>query len=115
MWVYSGRRGVHCWVSDKAARQLSGEERRSVVAYLEVIKGGHGVSRKVNLPTKSSLHPSLVYAFSNTINCSRAGVVLEQYFEKTLLKSQNILGDVEQWTKVLELISDKSNSHLHIA
>lgn len=84
MWVYSGRRGnsiqytfiffgVHCWVSDKEARQLNSEGRRAVVSYLEVIKvnrlinlngnqkGGASVNRKLNLPIgKVPLHPSMV-------------------------------------------------------
>ena len=31
------RRGVHCWVSDKAARELSVEGRAAIVEYLSVI------------------------------------------------------------------------------
>jgi DNA primase small subunit len=38
MWVYSGRRGVHCWISDERARKLTQEARRALVSYLEVIK-----------------------------------------------------------------------------
>ena len=58
LWVYSGRRGVHCWVSDERARKLSAESRRAMINYLEVIKGGESVAKKVNL--KGALHPSLV-------------------------------------------------------
>jgi DNA primase catalytic subunit len=38
MWVYSGRRGVHCWISDERARKLSSEARRAIVSFLEVVK-----------------------------------------------------------------------------
>ncbi|KAF9438502.1 hypothetical protein BGZ76_007485 [Entomortierella beljakovae] len=38
LWVYSGRRGVHCWVADERARVLTNEQRKAIVSYIEVIK-----------------------------------------------------------------------------
>lgn len=35
-WFYSGRRGVHAWVSDKSARMLTDEGRSAVARYFEV-------------------------------------------------------------------------------
>lgn len=57
MWVYSGRRGVHCWVCDEGARKLDNEGRKAIVSFLDIIKGGAQMARKVKLP--STLHPSL--------------------------------------------------------
>jgi len=35
-WFYSGRRGVHAWVSDESARMLSNEARSAIANYFEV-------------------------------------------------------------------------------
>ncbi|MHA1615889.1 MAG: DNA primase small subunit [Candidatus Njordarchaeales archaeon] len=34
VWVYSGRRGVHAWVLDKEAKELSEEAREAVAVYV---------------------------------------------------------------------------------
>jgi DNA primase catalytic subunit len=57
LWVYSGRRGIHCWISDPAALALTDDQRRAIVSYLEVVKGGAKMDKKVNL--HRPLHPSM--------------------------------------------------------
>ena len=57
MWVYSGRRGAHAWVSDKRARNMDDQKRKALAGYLEVIKGGAQSGKKVNV--KRPLHPHL--------------------------------------------------------
>ncbi|KAI9199293.1 uncharacterized protein BJ171DRAFT_219900 [Polychytrium aggregatum] len=94
LWVYSGRRGVHCWVCDARARKLTAEQRRSIVSYLEVVKGGDKAGKKVNLRNG---HPSL----------SRAQKVLERHFEQTVLEDMGILDGPNTWTKILDMISNE--------
>ncbi|RUO96978.1 hypothetical protein BC936DRAFT_141183 [Jimgerdemannia flammicorona] len=94
LWVYSGRRGVHCWVCDERARKLTNDSRKSIVQYLEVIKGGAQQAKKVKLPT--ILHPSL----------KRSLGILKEHFEGLVLNNQRVLDEPENWNKVLQIVPD---------
>ncbi|KAI7855609.1 hypothetical protein BDC45DRAFT_505452 [Circinella umbellata] len=94
LWVYSGRRGVHCWVSDERARKLDNESRKAIVGFLEIIKGGAEMSRKVKLPP--ILHPSL----------SRSLEIVKPYFGSLVLDAQGVLDTPDEWNKVLDFIND---------
>ncbi|RKP36556.1 DNA primase, p49 subunit [Dimargaris cristalligena] len=100
MWVYSGRRGVHCWVSDEQARQLGNDGRRAIVGYLEVIRGGSNQERKVNLPAQ--LHPHLIRSYG----------IVRQHFADLVLNQQEVLREPEQWQRILRIIPDEDPSGL---
>ncbi|KAI8332143.1 hypothetical protein BC941DRAFT_437616 [Chlamydoabsidia padenii] len=95
LWVYSGRRGVHCWVSDERARKLDNESRKGIVGYLEVVKGGAEMARKVRLP--STLHPSL----------ERSLEIIKPYFIPLILERQGVLDTKDQWQKMLNILADE--------
>ena len=65
LWVYSGRRGIHLWISDKEAMELTDDERRALVNWMTVIQGGKETLKKVNVRLGSKpLPPSIQYVHS---------------------------------------------------
>ena len=62
LWVFSGRRGIHCWICDDFGRGMKGEVRASIMDYLSVNLGNEMNSNRVSLPDK--IHPALKRAFS---------------------------------------------------
>ncbi|KRZ18725.1 DNA primase small subunit [Trichinella zimbabwensis] len=97
LWVYSGRRGVHCWVADKEARNMNNEERSAVAEYISVVMGGEGQKKKVFLNEESVLHPVI-----------QRGLVVASNIFPVLLKEYSWLNSQESWEAMLKLIPDKT-------
>lgn len=49
LWVYSGRRGVHCWVADDCARALTNEGRSAVADYFGLVSGNDNQAKKASV------------------------------------------------------------------
>jgi len=84
VFVYSGRRGVHCWVCDKAARKLSNEHRSAVAEYLTLVASGQNKVRADLKQFCDELHPMVLEAHK----------ICEHYFKDDpngVLASQDIL------------------------
>uniref|UniRef100_A0A3B4A5T4 DNA primase n=1 Tax=Periophthalmus magnuspinnatus TaxID=409849 RepID=A0A3B4A5T4_9GOBI len=94
LWVYSGRRGIHCWVCDEAARKLSVAARSAVAEYLSLVKGGEDTVKKVIL--SDPIHPFIKESLT----------VVERYFSRYALHEQDILGRKETLDKVLALVPE---------
>jgi DNA primase small subunit len=57
LWVFSGRRGIHCWVCDPNAMLLEDQARKAIVQYLSVVTGSEGPESSA--PVTYPLHPLL--------------------------------------------------------
>ncbi|KAH9852332.1 prim-pol domain-containing protein [Lenzites betulinus] len=95
LWVYSGRRGIHLWISDREALELTDEQRRALVGWLTVIQGGKEMHKKVNVRQGAKpLPPSLASAYKT----------LEPVFHDLVLEDQNCFESEEGWEALLHLV-----------
>lgn len=99
LWVYSGRRGIHLWISDPQAMDLTDDQRRALVSALTVVEGGKEMVKKVNVRmSNKSLPPSLWGALS----------ILRTLFNPLVLDDQDCFGSEEGWETLLQLVPDRA-------
>lgn len=96
LWVFSGRRGIHCWVCDSSARQLDQLQRGAVAEYLQIVTGGENQGKKVSIPG-DKMHPSI----------SRAVEIIGKQF-LSLVEEQDFFETEEGTANVLATIKDDS-------
>lgn len=119
LWVYSGRRGIHCWISDEEAFSLPDEARKALVGWIEVIRGGHSQTKKVDLGFNApgaprTMHPSLRRAVgTNVLQASSpsAGAAMTAYqgplqrvFIDLILRDQNCFAEQKQSDALISLL-----------
>lgn len=100
LWIYSGRRGVHCWVCDPTARELQSSIRQAIVEHLTVVTSGKDSSKRVTL--YSPLHPSL----------QRAREIILMEFDGYACLKQDFLADEQRIERFLRLVPDDSRQTL---
>ncbi|KAF9559887.1 prim-pol domain-containing protein [Agrocybe pediades] len=98
LWVYSGRRGIHLWISDHDALALTDQQRKALVGYLTVLQGGKESSRKLNIRIGGKLPPSL----QNSLE------YLKKVFGGLILDNQNCFKSEDGYEELLKNIQDSS-------
>ncbi|QPG74561.1 hypothetical protein FOA43_001892 [Brettanomyces nanus] len=61
IWVFSGRRGVHCWISDYRVRILDEPKRRAIVEYLDILNVKS--KNKSGIALRKPYHPHVERSF----------------------------------------------------
>ncbi|KAJ7188511.1 hypothetical protein C8R46DRAFT_23117 [Mycena filopes] len=95
LWVYSGRRGIHLWISDKEAMGLTDDQRKSIVNWLSVVPKDE--SKRLNVRFKSQPLPaSLQTALEH----------LAVVFSNLILYDQDCFASEKGYEALLKLIPD---------
>ena len=97
LWVFSGRRGIHCWVCDERARKLTDEERSSIAEYLAVVAptDKQALGEQVKTGRMLPMHPFLTRVYKD---------LLLPVFEQHVVSDSGLalFSDKEHWDRVLK-------------
>ncbi|KAJ7251816.1 hypothetical protein B0H12DRAFT_1234082 [Mycena haematopus] len=95
LWVYSGRRGIHLWISDREAMGLTDEQRKAIVNWLTVVPKDE--SKRLNVRFGSRALPaSLQTALDH----------LAVVFTELILQDQDCFASEKGFEAFLKLIPD---------
>lgn len=98
LFVYSGRRGFHCWVCDKEARTLDSEGRKCIADYFSIVVGGQSMVKRVTLNPAAPIYPMI----------SQALDVIDEDFDDLMIDKQDFLANEHLVQNVIDLCEDAS-------
>ncbi|KAG0679948.1 hypothetical protein C6P40_004989 [Pichia californica] len=95
IWVFSGRRGVHCWMSDSKIRYLKENSRRAFIEYLDILNV-KSKNKKGIFGMKKPYHPHI----------QRSLDILKEHFVDIILKEQGTWDSMESNKELVLTIPD---------
>ncbi|CAL8080231.1 unnamed protein product [Calicophoron daubneyi] len=112
LWVYSGRRGVHCWVCDSAARKLDPVARAAIVDYLTLVRAGGGTKPSLTAGKQSArlAEPGVEPMFHPCVDAA-SNILLPRFGTYcSTLDGQDLFGVPDRLEKLLSFLpSDLDN------
>ncbi|KAL9906165.1 DNA primase small subunit isoform 1-T1 [Glossina fuscipes fuscipes] len=99
LWVFSGRRGIHCWVCDYQARHLDTAARSAVAEYFQLVS---------HIMTDGIMVPRANIGDKMARSVKRAFKIIEPLFEEIILHDQDIFLGRKGITKLCLFISDEN-------
>ena len=78
MFVFSGRRGMHCWICDEKARKLGAQARKYFLSAFNIIKVDNEYSIELNM---------------NPGGCEKSMKVLRD----TVVKFFELMAEEQEW------------------
>ena len=96
LFVFSGRRGFHCWVCDREARLLSAESRKAIADYFTLVKGGDNIVKRVELDAAKGLHPMI----------QKSLAIIDEQFEDLMVDKQDFLSNDHLIQNIIDLAAN---------
>ncbi|KAK1347583.1 hypothetical protein LUQ84_3476 [Hamiltosporidium tvaerminnensis] len=96
LFVFSGGRGIHCWVSDDNARSLNNSERQSVTKFFD------SVSKRKIFPTEycNILMENIAEFNEPDLNIKPETATVEEIFEHLYIKlDKNVTSEIKHLLK----------------
>lgn len=105
VWIFSGRRGVHCWVCDEIAETLDQIQRSSIINYLTLIREGGNIPQIDALPKYSKSLKERIFT-----------LLSRSYFQNTTVHDLMKLGfKKNDAQKILKQVRSKSKFNYQLS
>eukprot|EP00002_Diphylleia_rotans_P040207 TRINITY_DN9482_c0_g1_i1.p1 TRINITY_DN9482_c0_g1~~TRINITY_DN9482_c0_g1_i1.p1 ORF type:complete len:461 (-),score=75.36 TRINITY_DN9482_c0_g1_i1:212-1594(-) len=101
LFVFSGRRGVHCWVSDRKARNMTQEQRKKIMSYFSLMQMSSSAMKSET--TYRTVFDREMHPLFEEIVFE----ILEPLFSSHVLRDQQLLDCKENWTNVISSIGNQ--------
>jgi len=107
LWVYSGRRGIHCWVCDKEARAMTDRARSAVISYMSIELQKRELCSRMDVGT-NTMHPTLNQAYDEVLPYFEGSPQLDDRGIKSIIDSQHLM-ETEESTELMLSIMGLEN------
>jgi DNA primase small subunit len=99
LWVFSGRRGIHCWVSDEKMMKLGWNGRNAITEFLTLIKGN-----QTPIFSEGKIHPNFNFE-------TEVFIIAEQCFVQLFLDEKkgmcHVFNEEKYWNTLVSKINEQ--------